>query len=213
MSNNVEDAEELADKYFAFLLTDYGFSKLNGYYASYEYNFGYRKGNIEIHFQCDDDGSSIPFIELRDHSQLSPMRVPDRYPLIGIEQTAAIKKIIADGNERARIMRIKFPFPSDHLHEYAEQGQSDYRQYGKGEMEILIKENAEIIRRHPEILQGDLSCFPKSEPKRGPVRTTVSIRQPDGRMKVTEYINGKRVTKGGFTGWLRAMFNAGKLPK
>jgi hypothetical protein len=206
MSKNVEDAEKLADKYFAFLLTDYGFAKVTGYFASYEYNFGYRKGNIEIHLQCDADGSSIPFIELRDYSQISPMNVPDRYPLIGIEQTPAIKKIIANRNESANIIRGKFPHLSDHLKEYVELRQADYDKYGKNEMEILIRENAEIIQRHPEILRGELYCFPKDEPK-GPQRTTISIRQPDGRMKVTEYIDGKKVNKGGFTRWLRSFFN------
>jgi hypothetical protein len=212
MSKNVEDAEKLADKYFAFLLTDYGFAKVNGYYASYEYNFGSREANIEIHLQCDADGSSIPFVELRDHSQMSPMGVPDRYPLIGIEMKPAVKKIFANRNEREKINREKFPVLSDHLKEYVELGQADYDKYGRDEMEILIKGNAEIIKRHPEILRGDLSIFPKKKPKKGPVRTTISMRQPDGSMKVTEYIDGRKVNNGGFTRWLRSVFNAKKLP-
>jgi hypothetical protein len=207
MSKNVEDAEKLADKYFAFLVTDYGFAKVNGYYASYEYNFGYRKGNIEIHLQCDADGSSIPFIELHDYSQMSAMRLPARYPLIGIEMKPAIKKIFADRNEREKFKREKFPILSDHVKEYIELGQADYDKYGRNEMEILIRENTEIIQGHPEILRGDLSLFPKKESK-GPVRTTIAIRQPDGKMKATEYIDGKKVDKGGFARWLRSIFNA-----
>jgi len=137
MSKNVEDAEKLADEYFAFLLTDYGFAKVKGHYASYEYNFGYRKENIEIHLFSDADGSSNPFIELCDYNQLTAQGRPARYPLIAIEQTAAVKKIIS---------RV------------------DYDKYGKDEMEILIKENAEIIQRHPEVLRGDLSSLTKNEP-------------------------------------------------
>ena len=207
MSKNVEDAEKLADKYFAFLITDYGFAKVNGYYASYEYNFGYRKENIEIHLHCDADSSSLAFIELYDYSQTSAQSRPARYALMGIEEATDIKKIFVDRNERGMIIREKFPILSEHIKEYVELGQADYDKYGKDEMEILIKENAEIIQRHPEILRGDLSLFPKNEPK-GPVKTTIKIRQPDGEIEVTEYIVGKKVNKGGFTRWLTSLFNS-----
>jgi hypothetical protein len=71
-------------------------------------------------------------------------------------------------------------------------------------MEILIREHAAIIQRHPEILLGDLSVFPKNEPK-GPVKTTttIEIRRPDGRME--KYIDGKKVNRGGLTRWLRSL--------
>ena len=195
MSKNVEDAEKLADKYFAFLLTDFGFAKMNGHYVSYEYNFGYRKQNIEIHLHCDDDGSSFPNIELHDYNQLSTMSRPARYSLIDIEVSASIKKIFADRNERGNRIRQTIPHPSDHLKEYVELWQADYDSYGKDEMEALIRENAAIIQIHPEILLGDLSVFPKTEPT-APTKTTttIEIRHTDGRIQ--KYIDGKKVNKG-----------------
>lgn len=207
MSTNVEDAEKLADKYFDFLVTDYGFVKVDGYYASYEYNFGYRKENIEIHLHCDADDGSMPFIELHDYNHMLAPSRPTPYALIAIEQLAAVQQIFTNANDREKSRKREFPSMLDHLSEYVQLRQSEYNKFGKDEMEILIKENAEIVRRHPEILRGDMSCFPKNEPKRLG-KTTIAIRQPDGRMKVTEYINGKKAIKGGFIGWLRSVFDA-----
>ncbi len=199
MSKNVEDAEKLADKYFAFLLTDFGFAKVNGHYVSYEYNFGYRKQS-QIRVTVMQTVVLIPYIELHDHSQLSTMGRPARYPLMDIEVPASIKKIFDDRSQRGNGMRQTTPHASDHLKVYVERWQADYDQYGKGEMEIFIGEHAAIIQRHPEILLGDLSVFPEKNESKGPVKTTVEIRQPDGRME--KYIDGKKVSKGGFTRWL-----------
>ena len=129
------------------------------------------------------------------------MSRPARYPLIDIEVPGSIKRIFTDRKERENRIRSAIPHPSKHLKTYFERLQVDYDQYGKGEMETLIRENAVIIQRHPDILQGDLSVFQKNEPA-GPVKTTttIEIRQPDGRME--KYIDGKKVNKGGFIRWL-----------
>ena len=209
MSKNLQDTEKWADKYFAFLLTNFGFAKVNGQFVAYEYNFGYRKQNIEIHVQCDADGSSIPYIELYDYNQLSAMSVPKRYPLIDIEMPASIKQIFANRSERGnRIQRI-IPHPSDHLKAYLELWQSDYDQHGKDEVEVLIRENAAIIQRHPEILLGDLSVFPENEPA-GEVKTTttIQIRRLDGRME--KYLDGYKVKKNGFAEWLKSLLKLKK---
>lgn len=204
MSKNLQDTEKWADMYFAFLQTNFGFAKVNGHYVAYEYNFGYRKQNIEIHVQCDSDGSSIPYIELHDYNQLSAMSVPKRYPLIDIEMPAPIKQIFANRSERGnRIQRI-IPHPSDHLNAYLELWQADYDQHGKDEVEILIRENAAIIQRHPEILLGDLSVFPENDPV-GDIKTmtTIEIRRPDGRME--KHIDGKKAKKSGIAEWLKSL--------
>ena len=99
--------------------------------------------------------------------------------------------------------------PSDHLKAYLELWQSDDDQHGKDEVEVLIRENAAIIQRHPEILLGDLSVFPENEPA-GEVKTTttIQIRRLDRRME--KYLDGYKVKKNGFAEWLKSLLKLKK---
>jgi hypothetical protein len=51
-------------------------------------------------------------------------------------------------------------------------------------LQTVLSENAEIIKRHPEILHGDLTVFPKKK-KEGSsiIETYISITQPQGSIK------------------------------
>jgi len=44
--------------------------------------------------------------------------------------------------------------------------EEDYEQFGRNELETMLAENAKIIKRHPEILHGDLKAFPKKQKER-----------------------------------------------
>jgi hypothetical protein len=47
-SKNIKDTKAFANRYFDFLIRDYGFKKIPEYNVSCEFHFGFRKGNIEI---------------------------------------------------------------------------------------------------------------------------------------------------------------------
>jgi len=147
MTANVNETKLLADKYFGFLVTDYAFEIIPAFNVAYETIFGYRKGNIEVDFACESDGTSLPSVTLKKYEakDIIERSTPcEYYHLTEIESSEALKKILSRRADRY------FPTGSE----------SDYREHGRSELELLIKETAEIIKRHPEILRGKLSAIP-----------------------------------------------------
>lgn len=170
MSKNTDDTKYFAGEYFNFLVTDYGFEKVPEYYVSYEYHFGYRKNKIEINFACEADGTSLPWVTLRNFNNVTKIgdkEYPEYFYLTEIEMADSLKKI----NERRNNFKLA-------------DSKSDYEQFGRDELKTVLKENANIIKRHPEMLHGDLNVFPKKEKRRNSTITTfISITQPDESVK------------------------------
>ena len=173
MSKNVNDTKKFADKYFDFLVTEFEFERIPEYYVSYESHFGYKKGKVEIDVCCESDGTSLPWVTLRDHTSTTKIGnrdYPAYYHLTQIEVPEKMKEVFSNRGKRHSPMVEKFVESYDHTkNNYTETHKEldeDYEDIGRNEIEIVIKEYAQIIKRHPEILNGDLSIFPKEEKKK-----------------------------------------------
>lgn len=211
MSKNADDTKKFADIYFDFLISEFGFDKIPEYYVSYESHFGYRKDKIEINFCCEADGTSLPWVTLLDHRNLTRIGNtvhPVFYHLTQIEVPEKMRKIFSERNERYNPKLKRFVETFDHTkNNYAETHKElclDYEIEGQSEIEILIKEYATIVRRHPEILTGDLSVFPKEEKKKPVIYETISMLQPDGTMKTI--VHNRKMNTIGFWNWLKSLF-------
>jgi hypothetical protein len=211
MSKNVDDTKKFADKYFDFLITEFGFEKIPEHYCSYESHFGFKKDKIEIDFCCEADGTSLPWVTLRDHrktTKIGNTDYPAYYHLTQIEVTEKMKEVFSNRGVRHNPKVQKFVESFDHVkNNYAETHKElddDYENVGRDEIEIIIKEYADITKRHPEILSGDLSAFPKEEKKKPVIYETISIRQPDGQMKTV--VQNRKISNGGFWNLLKSLF-------
>ncbi len=177
MFDNIEKTKFFAEKYFEFLITDYGFEKVPEYYVSYECHFGYRKGKIEINFCCEADGVSLPFVTLRNFNKTTKINnkeYPEYFYLIEIGMTNEIKKIFESGVLNKA-----------------------------DEFELFIKENAEIVKRNPQILSGNLKVFPKTKKKKTLTKSFISIKETDGT--VSTYTSEDKKQKGPLD-WIKNLF-------
>ncbi len=163
MAKNVDDTQIFVDKYFDFLAAEFGFEKIIPYHVAYEYHFGYRKENIEIDISCESDGSSLPWVTLLDHRDVTKIKdtnFPAYYELTQIEVSDKMKQIFSEQNER-RGPKVKKLIESKNGYTDAlKELDDDYEAKGREELEIILREYVGIIKRHPEILKGDLSVFP-----------------------------------------------------
>ena len=166
ISKNIVDVKRFANKYFDFLITDYGFENIPEYNVSYEFHFGYRKSNIEINFACEADGDSLPWVTLNDYGntfKIGEKEYPKSYHLTQIEVPGLMKEVFVNRNERhnPKVQRFVDAFVSKKV-DYAKahkELEQDYEDIGRNELNTVVKEYAEIIKRHPQILSGDLSAF------------------------------------------------------
>lgn len=211
MSKNVDDTKKFADKYFDFLVTEFGFEKIPEHYVSYESHFGFKKDKIEIDLCCEADGTSLPWVTLRDHrntKRLGDTDYPAYYHLTQIEVPDKMKEVFSNrGNRHSpKVEKFvsKFDYTKNNYAETHKELDDDYEAEGRNEIEIIIKEYADIVKRHSEILQGDLSVFPKKEEKKSIIYETISIRQPNGQMKIV--VQNRKISKGGFWNWLKSLF-------
>lgn len=191
MPKNTDDTKYFADEYFDFLVTDYGFERVPEYYVSYEYHFGYRKNKIEINFACEADGTSLPWVTLRNFNTVNKIgdkEYPEYFYLTEIEMTDSLEKINVRRNN-FNLVDLK----------------SDYEQFGRDELKTFLKENANIIKRHPQILHGDLEVFPKKIKRSNPIiKTFISMTQPEDSVKT--YSSTSRQNWNLFK-WFRSLFN------
>lgn len=169
MSSNIEDTQLFAEQYFSFLVTKFGFDKPIEEWVSYEFHIKYHKETITIDIAVEADGASMPWVSFKDHStttELDMTLTPTNYYYIeSLEDNTTIKNIHCARNERYNPKVTKF------VNEYEDGNYSkthagldaDYATWGKQELETLLRESAAIIKRHPQILQGDLTDFPKRE--------------------------------------------------
>lgn len=170
MPKNIEDTKYYSDKYFDFLIKDYGFKRIPEYHVSYEFHLGYRKDKIEIDIACETDGASLPWVTLRNFNKthkIGNKEYPQYFYLLQIDTPEVLSKI--------DLRRTNYKLANS---------EDDYEQFGRNQLETVLKENANIIRRNPEILHGDLKVFPRKE-KRGDssIETYISVTQPDGSVK------------------------------
>lgn len=174
MFNNIETSEFFAEKYFNFLITEYGFEKVPGYQFSYEWHWGYRKGKIEMHFCCEKDEISLPIITLKVFDNPSEKGASKYFYLIELGFPKDVKIIFERG----------------HLSK-------------NDEFELFIKENAEIVKRNPQILSGNLKVFTKKKKKVISTISFVSITDPDGT--INTYTTQDKEKKG-IINWIRNLF-------
>ena len=172
MPKNINDTKFYTEKYFEFLITDFQFDKIPDYYVAYEYHIAFQKGKIEINITCEADGTSLPWVTLRNFKRtrkIGNKRYPENFSLTEIEFPDDLKKMYRSRSERYISSDTAF----------------DYEQNGRQELEMVLKQNAEIIKRHSKILSGDLDVFPKKKySKVFPMNAEISIRQDDGTYKV-----------------------------
>jgi hypothetical protein len=211
MSKNVDDTKTFADKYFDFLVSDFGFVKTSEHYVSYECHFGYQKNKIEINFCCEADGTSLPWVTLRDHRDLRRIgntNYPASYHLTQIEVPEKMKEIFPIRTSRRNPKVEKFIQTFDHTknnyNETHKELDDDYELNGRNEIEIIVKEYSGIIKRHPEILNGDLSIFPKEGKTKSVIYETISLRQPNGKMKIE--VQNRKMKTSGIWNWLKSLF-------
>jgi hypothetical protein len=167
MSRNVDDTKLFADKYFSFLVTDFGFDKPTEKWVSYEFHIEYYKDNIEIDIAIEADGTSLPWVTLTDHSKSleldKTLTTSNYYYIESLEDNTTIRHIHSLRSERYNPKVTKFvkEFKPGNYNKTHAALDTDYETWGKKELETLLFESAEIIKRHNQILHGDLSAFPK----------------------------------------------------
>lgn len=188
--DNIRDTKHFADIYFDFLVTEYSFARVPEYYVAHEYHRGYRKDKIEIDIVCEADGTSLPWVTLRNYNKtriVSDKEYPEYFYLTEIEIPDSIKIIFARRSDRY------FPTGS----------KTDYRERGRSEVEVFLRTNAEIIKRHKQILSGNLKVFPKQQQNNSSIISLISIRQPDGKVKTysTETKRRKSLIE-----WIKSLF-------
>lgn len=165
MIKNIEDTKLFAEKYFSFLVTDYGFDKLAEYAVGYEYHIKYRKDAIEIDIAVEADGTSLPWVILTNYNQPEmPSTTANYFPIEQLEDNRIIKDIQRNRGERRNpkvarfIKEIRSDNNFDKIHAPLD---TDYEMWGKKELETILSESAGIIKRHAHILNGDLSTYIK----------------------------------------------------
>jgi len=169
MTNNVDDAKHFTEKYFSFLVEEFGFDKPNERWVSYEFHIEYFKGNIEIDIAIEADGTAIPWVTLTDHSKPSELdmtlTVSNYFGIESLEENVTIRNIHSARNERynPKVTRFVKEYKSDNYEQVHKDLDADYETWGKSELETILQESAEIIKRHKQILSGDLSAFPNRE--------------------------------------------------
>lgn len=178
MAANVQDTEDLVGKYFAFLETDFGFCRPNESWVSYEFHVAFSKGNIEIDIAVESDGTSMPWVSLIDYSQPADLDLTitpkNCYAILSLEDNKTITEIYKRRNERVnpKVDQFVKSFRTNNYETTHKELDEDYAIWGKNELETILRENAEIIKRHPEILSGDFFALPKREE---PEELTVEI--------------------------------------
>lgn len=173
MSTQGADTRQFTAKYFSFLVTDFGFAQPTEKWASYEFHIKYLKDNIEIDIAIEADGTSIPWVSLIDHGRSSDLDMTltssNYYRIESLEDNATIRNINNSRNERYNPKVIRCVDEYSKTKNYEESHKElddDYETFGRNELETLLSESAEIIKRHDQILSGDLSAFPKREQPR-----------------------------------------------
>lgn len=208
MSRNIDDTKILADKYFNFLVTDFGFDKPTEKWVSYEFHIEYFKDNIEIDIAIEAGGASLPWVTLTDHAKPFDLDMSltssNYYYIESLEDNETITNIHNARNERYNPKLTQFvkEYKSDNYNQTHAALDADYETWGRKELETLLSESAEIIKRHKQILQGDLTTFPKREQ---PSEIKLDIYEPtnNGAKKVKQqmfksvsdlfnFIKGKR---------------------
>ena len=189
---NKDDLIIFTDKYFSFLVTDFGFNRTEKW-VSYEFHIEYLKDNIEIDIAIEGDGTSVPWVAVTDHSKpadfdktITPKNI---YYLGSLEKDNQIlKDIYSARNVRYNPMVDRFVKTYTGANNYDKAKKEtfdDYQNIGRKEHENLVKEFADIIKRNKEILNGDLSKFPKrEEPKE--IKLDIYERTDTGVKKVKQ---------------------------
>lgn len=181
MSRNIDDTKIFSENYFSFLVTDFGFDKPTEKWVSYEFHIEYFKDNIEIDIAVEADGTSLPWVTLTDHSKPSDpdmtLSSSNYYYIESLEDNVKINNIHSSRKERynpkvTQFVREYKPNKYNETHMILD---SDYETWGRKELETLLSECAEIIKRHKQILKGDLTTFPKQEQ---PIEIKLDIYEP-----------------------------------
>ncbi|MDB5253045.1 MAG: hypothetical protein JWP27_2214 [Flaviaesturariibacter sp.] len=193
MTKNVDDTIRFANQYLSYLVTEFNFEPVALYYVSYEAHFGYRKGPIEIHFSCDADGRSLPSMAVRfdpDPSSAGDGSKRASYYPGAVECSIALRKMFLERSERLRPKERRLVECSNRTKSVSNdcfrELDEDYEEAGRGEVEALVRYDADFLPRHAEILQGDFSSFPAVETSRAATQTKILLPQRDGSMNVVD---------------------------
>lgn len=195
MSRNIVDTKHFVDKYFSFLVTDFGFDNPKEKWVSYEFHIKYFKDNIEIDIAIEADGTSLPWITLTDHRKSSDLDMTltssNSFYIQSLEENTTIRNIHTVRNERYNPKVTKFvnEYNSDNYNQTHSALDTDYETWGRAELETILSENAEIIKRHKQILQVDLTAFPRREQ---PSEIKLDIYEPTkngAKKQNSRYIN------------------------
>jgi len=171
--NNVEDLNKLLEKYFDFLLTDYGFKRTD-----------YTLSMDEINLLYPDEADSVykrrPTYYITYHKAEVKIKISlwinsDCGPDIHYCSSALLygsvrlgfleeKNVVLKRLETRKNIWMFRGWPGYHSKTTVEELVSglgmNYDKYTKYETEWMLKELAAIIFRHPEILHGDITAFP-----------------------------------------------------
>ena len=154
VSDNIEDTKTFSNKYFSFLVSDFGFNKPIVKTVAYEFHFIYPKGSLEIDIY-NESGNSIPWVTL--------IKNGNNFDIESLEDNETLNTIRQKRIKRynPKFDRFLNDFKPGNFNESYSELEHDYVTSGRDEVEVILKETAEIIKRHKQILGGNLWVFRK----------------------------------------------------
>ena len=160
-SIELKDFDRFVDRYYNFLLTERNFAVSERGWRGNEYYVLFSKGTILIDIGLET--GSIPFVSIQDKA--SARHSYDYHYVDSLEWNETLRDIYSRRLSRLESRHRDNSKATLQLASDAQPGRKTetYLPQGRRDNELILREIAQILRRYPQILQGDLSPFTKSD--------------------------------------------------
>lgn len=141
-SNEFKNHKDFVEKYFNFLVTDYGFEQPTEQWVSREFHIKYIKENKKIDIAYEP--STLPWVTIEKDGNLKH--------IIEFKDNTNLKNIYLVHSKRVdpKTKRFVNKFCDKNIYDHSELDE-DYEKWGKAEHEAVLKESAELIKRRDHL--------------------------------------------------------------